>query len=156
MIGPVKAAPIALGVLLATAAPAGARIVPQHGIGAAALGMTRPQVKARLGEPARVRHGFGTFGPWTTFTYAGLVVTFSGNRAANQISTRSRAERTARGVGVGSPERQVAARVTGARCLTESGYRHCYVGRWQAGRVVTDFAIERGRVTRVTVGVVLD
>ena len=40
--------------------------------------------------------------------------------------------------------------------MTESGYRHCFVGTWQPGRKVSDFSIAHGRVTRVTVGYVID
>lgn len=143
-------------VLPAAATGAAVRIVPQKGIGGITLGMTREQVKARLGVPAKVRHGFGTFGPWTTLIYDGLVVGFTGNTTANSISTRSPAERTAQGVGVGSTIQAVAANVAGSRCLKEFGYLHCYVGRWAPGRVITDFAITAGRVTRVSVGIVID
>ena len=60
------------------------------------------------------------------------------------------------GVGVGSSEGQVPAKVAGVRCRTESGFRHCFVGRFLPGKRVTDFRIRRGRVTSVQVGFVLD
>jgi hypothetical protein len=149
---------VLLVLAAALAAPGAARatIVPQHGMRGGAIGMTRQQVEARIGTPRKVTHGTGPFGPWTSYAYSGLVVQFVGNRTATSFTTTARRERTPHGVGVGSTPAAVAAKVRGARCLTESSYRHCYVGRWSAGRVVTDFAVRRGRVWRVTVGVVID
>jgi hypothetical protein len=46
--------------------------------------------------------------------------------------------------------------VAGVRCRTESGFRHCFVGRFLPGRRVTDFRIRRGHVTSVQVAFVLD
>jgi hypothetical protein len=43
------------------------------------------------------------------------------------------------------------------RCRTESGgFRHCWVGRFLPGRVVTDFRVRSGRVASVLIGYVLD
>lgn len=38
----------------------------------------------------------------------------------------------------------------------QSSYRHCYVGTWMPGKKVSDFAIRNGRVTRVSIGYVID
>jgi hypothetical protein len=46
--------------------------------------------------------------------------------------------------------------VKGLLCATEGGIRHCHLGAYAAGRVVTDFFFRRGRVNRVVVGRVLD
>ena len=48
------------------------------------------------------------------------------------------------------------AKVRGVHCRTESGFRHCFVGRFLPGRRVTDFRIKLGRVTSVQVGFVID
>ena len=72
------------------------------------------------------------------------------------VFTTRPGERTARGVGVGSTEGEVRAKVAGVRCRTESGFRHCFVGRFLPGRRITDFHIRRGRVTSVEVGFVVD
>jgi hypothetical protein len=133
-----------------------ASIVPQIGIRRVRVGMTRTQVRARLGAPGKIVHGRNDFGRYTTYRYGGLVVTFQSDAGASSIATTARADRTIRNVGVGSTDDAVAARVAGARCVTESGFRHCYVGRWLPGRIITDFAIRRGHVTRVLVGRVLD
>lgn len=73
------------------------------------------------------------------------------------LTTTSRNERTSGGIGVGSTEGQLAAKLVGERCVTELGYRHCYLGKRSAGFVVTDFSISKSRrVTRITLGLVVD
>lgn len=146
-----------VAALLAAVALVGAPgVVPQHSVRGVRVGMTQAAVRRVLGAPLRVRHRRTDFGPSTTLVFSGLTVGFVGDGGASTIALSARGDRTARGVGVGSRERDVARLVPGARCLTESGYRHCYVGVWSAGHVVTDFAIRNGRVTRVVLGLVLD
>ena len=142
--------------LLGCAAVASAAIVPQRGIAGVRLGMTKAQVRATLGAPAAAVHGSNDFGSYTSYRYRGLRVTFQGNRRVTAVFTTRRTEQTAAGVGVGSTEGQVRAQVAGVRCRTESGFRHCFVGRFLAGKRVTDFRIKRGHVTSVTVAFVLD
>ena len=140
-----------------TAAAAGeGRVVVQQGIAGLRLGMTQSQVKAKVGLPARVERGRNELGPYTTYRYRTYSVTFFAGPRATQIETRSPRERTARGIGVGSTRAAVRANVAGVRCLIEFGYDHCYVGVWKPGRKITDFAIENGRVARVSIGYVID
>jgi hypothetical protein len=146
------AAPVAV---LALAAAAGAAIVPQKGIAGVSLGMTQAQVRSVLGKPPKVKHGTGAFGPYTKFQYPGLVVTFQGK--VSDVTTTRSSERTSTGVGVGSKEADVRAKVKGVKCKTESGgFRHCYVGSFLPGKRVTDFRIKHGKVTSVEVGFVSD
>lgn len=118
--------------------------------------MTKAQVRARLGRPARTVGGHNEFGGFVELVYPGLHVTFQGRQKVTGVSTTRRSERTASGVGVGSTEAQVRARVAGVRCRSETGLRHCFLGRFLAGRRVTDFRIRGGRVSSVTIGFVLD
>ncbi len=141
---------------LALAAAAGATIVPQKGIAGVSLGMSKGKVTAVLGTPKSVKHGTNDFGKYTKFGYTGLEIIFQGNASATSIATTRRSEKTASGVGVGSTEVQVKAKVTGVKCKTEAGFRHCFVGKFVAGKRVTDFTIKRGHVTRVSVGIVID
>ncbi len=146
----------AVAAALALAAVAGATIVPQKGIAGVNLGMSKSAVRSLLGSPASAKHAKNDFGPCTQFRYAGLVVTFQGNTSVTSVSTTRKSERTASGVGVGSTEAQVKAKVKGVKCKTESGFRHCFVGSFRPGKIVTDFSIKRGRVTLVDVGRVID
>jgi hypothetical protein len=143
---------------LAAAAPAAAVIRPQKGMGGVRLDMTQTQMRDVLGEPTRTKQGMNDFGPYTQFLYPhSIAVTFQGNRRVTGISTRGRSEKTERGVGVGSREADVQAKVGHVRCETIVKSRTCHVGRFEPGKRVTVFLIsKKGRVATVTVGFVVD
>ena len=146
---------------LALAAPARGAIVPQQGIKGVRLGDGVAKVRARLGAPDHVIFTRDPIiGRVRVYKYGLTYVRFDGaGRGAkvNTVSTTSRAERTSRGVGVGSTRAQVAAKVPRVTCRVEFGVDHCYVGAFTAGHRVTDFRIASdGRVARVVVGFVVD
>ena len=144
------------GLLLPTGT-AQALIQVDRGIAGARLGNSRPAVRAALGTPTRTATGMNDFGPWVRYTYAGgIQVMFQGRERVSLVSTTGRGDRTLRGVGVGSSEATVRSRVQGIRCETFGNVRSCHTGRFVAGRRVTDFRIEGGRVTTVSVGIVID
>ena len=151
---------LATALALALAGVAHAKIVPQHGIAGAELGMTQEQVRRVLGTPDQITHLHNDFSGTTNVVYRyGLTsVTFAGaGLGVTTIDTTSRRQRTARGVGVGSTRASVRSRVKGATCRTDSGSSHCYVGSFTAGHKITDFILSgKGRVKRVTVGIVMD
>lgn len=161
------AASVALSVCLLFAASAGAKIVPQKGIAGAKLGMTQARVLDKLGKPDRKRIRTNPFSgaDFIEFKYGRTWVSFDGTVESSTVwgvSTKDRAERTARGVGVGSTKRKVEARVPGVKCKKEFGINHCYVGEFLPFETVTDFRLKRKkkhgplRVTRVGIGIVLD
>ena len=151
------AATAVCATLVSTAGAAGeGRLVPQKGIAGIRLGMTQLQVKAKVGLPRKVERGSNEIGSYTTYLYRTYSVSFFGGSQVTAMETRSAQERTALGIGVGSTRAQVKALVPGVRCLKEFGYDHCYAGAWKPGRVITDFSLAAGRVTRVTVGYVID
>ena len=141
---------------LAIALPAGATIVPQRGIAGVRLFMSQAKVRAILGTPVSAKSARNEFGSYTEFRYRGLRLLFQGNGGLTSISTTRRSERTRGGVGVGSTERQVRRGLRGVKCERELGFHHCYLGALRPGKRVTDFVFRRGRVARVTVGIVID
>ncbi len=146
-----------LAALLALPAQAGAYVQIDKGIAGARIGATPAQVKAALGDPASVKTGTNEFGPYSTYLYeGGLRVNFQGNDEVTAVYTTGRGDRTTRGIGVGSSERALRQKHSGLRCATFEGFRSCHTGQGNPGEVITDFAIRKGRITRITVGRVID
>ena len=144
-------------VILALPAAASARIVPQRGIAGANLDMTQPEIRAKLGKPDKVRHPSSPiFGQYTTWFYGLTSVDMFRNQDGKvfNVSTASKTQKTASGVGVGSTATAVKKGVKRVQCDTQ----HCWVGKFEGGNKVTDFQLSSntGRVTRVTIGYVLD
>ena len=154
------------------------------GVGMAGIeiGMTQGQVRNVLGKPRKSFKVQAAFGPGRLILYRypkldvefwkGAPRTPSGSRppdkrqrVASMLTTR-KSQRTRRGIGVASTERQVKRNVVGVKCenLEFDGrtYRNCHVGSyrckppsWVLGDLpcrVTAFVLERGRVGRVQVG----
>jgi hypothetical protein len=146
----------AAAALLAPPA-ATALIQIDRGIAGARLGNTKPQVRAALGQPARVINGTNDFGPFTEFRYRGRIrVTFQGRTNVSAVTTTGLGDRTARGVGVRSTLQAVQSRVPGVSCEVVPGGRICQTGTGLPGQRITAFFIRNGRVTRVTVARVID
>ena len=150
-------AAIAAAAVLALPAQAGAYIQIDRGMAGARIGNSQAEVKTALGNPKLTKTGTNDFGPWTQFYYeGGLRVFFQGNDAVTAITTFGLGDRTARGVGVGSTEKAVKARVPGVKCETFETIRSCHTGTGNPGERITDFFLKNGRVNRVVVGIVID
>ena len=130
------------GAVLVFAAAAHATIRPQRGMSGVALGMTKAQVRARLGSP--IGSGGGRF------YYARVWVGFRLGHAVEITTTRS-TERTASGVGVDSSESDVRRSYPSVVCAPSGGFRRCRLGSGKPGTRATDFILGHGHVLQVTV-----
>ena len=83
-------------------------------------------------------------------------VLFQGETSVTSVDTTGLGDRTSKGVGVGSSEAAVTAKVPGVKCESVGMMRSCHTGDFVAGKRVTDFRIDGGKVTSVTVGLVID
>ena len=143
------------------AAPAHAVIVPQKSIRGIRLGVNQNGVRAAAGKPDKVRTiDNEIMGKVTEWTYGKTKVLFNGRTSSAKVInlfTTSASERTAGGIGVGSTRAQVLAKIKGAKCENDSGFRHCFVGKFLPGRTVTDFRLSKtNEVTSVDIGIVID
>ncbi|MDX6699692.1 MAG: hypothetical protein QOE65_3089 [Solirubrobacteraceae bacterium] len=151
---------LAAAASLALPAASGASIVVQKGMLGGNLNMTVKQLRARIGPPSAVRTQTNEiFGAYDEYRWGEVYVSaFRSNGAIFNYFTRGRSARTTSGVGVGSTEAYLKAKVSGEKCTTNSGARTCVVGKELAGEIVTAFLINTatGRVRSVTVGRVID
>jgi hypothetical protein len=142
-----------VAALLGAAATGDGAIRLQHGIGGVRLGQTEAKVRALRGAPVRVVDGVNEFGGYIELRYRGLTVFLQGGRRVTAVSTGARAERTNRGIGVGSTKAQLLAAHTTATCPDTF---HCVIGREEPGRTVTSFRLRAGVVRSAIVGYVID
>jgi hypothetical protein len=119
--------------LLALAAPAAATIVPGGGMAGISLRMTVGEVRGMLGAPERIRTWRGALGTLVTrFSYSWGDVDLEALRrnavpVVVTVSTTRVGEKTASGVGVGSPVSTVK-RLREARCWWEGSDHYCGIG----------------------------
>jgi hypothetical protein len=132
----------AAGISLLAAQSAGATIRPQYGMSRVVLGMTKTQVRARLGSPV-ASGGARLYYPrvWVGFRLGHAV----------EITTTRATEHTASGVGVGSTESAVRRSYPSVVCAPFGGFRRCRLGSGKPGTRATDFMLGHGLVLQVTV-----
>jgi hypothetical protein len=134
---------VAIVVLsLLAAGPAGAIIRPQKGMSGVTLGMTKAQVRAKLGGP--IGSGAGRL------YFARVWVGFRLGRAVEITTTRS-TEHTGSGLGVGASESAVHRAYPSVTCAPSGGFRRCRLGSGQPGTRATDFLIGHGQVLQITI-----
>jgi hypothetical protein len=131
----------AVGISLLAVEPALATIRPQQGMSRVVLGMTKAQVRARLGTP---------MASGSRFYYPRVWVGFRLGRVVEVTTTRG-TERTASGVGVDSSEAEVRRSYPSVACGPFGGFRRCRLGSGLPGTRATDFTLGHGHVLQVTV-----
>ena len=157
MLRAAASAILATAAVLLLPAAAGAVIVPQQSIMGIELQMSKGQVKAAAGEPDEIRQrDHEIIGKVTEYRYGRTRVSIAQQSGVISIRTRDRDERTADNVGVGSRKRFLRRKLDGERCKREPGFHHCWLGRFRAGRTVTDFRLRDNRVRSVTLAIVID
>jgi hypothetical protein len=142
-------------------AAASAQIKPGRAVGSVAVGMTKHQVKAKLGKPAKTgcldRQGVGDCTTsQTQFSYRAnkLIVTFVAGRVAD-IKTSQNSQKDSKGIGPGSTRAQVRKAYPKAKL---DGYGSLFVPKIPSkrGQRYTTFQFFGGgggkRVTAVVVG----
>lgn len=137
-----RVAATAAFLALILASPSGAAIRPQQGMAGVWLGMSKTQVRAKLGRP--IGSGGGRV------YYARVWVGFRLGRVT-EITTTHTNERTRSGVGVDSTEAAVKRAYPSVVCAPSGGFRRCRLGSGKPGTRATDFMIGHGRVLQVTV-----
>jgi hypothetical protein len=130
------------GISFLAVQSAAATIRPQYGMSRVVLGMSKTQVRARLGPP--VARGGGRL------YFARVWVGFRLGHVVEVTTTRS-TERTASGVGVDSSEDAVRGAYPSVVCAPFSVFRRCRLGSGKPGTRATDFLLGHGRVLQVTV-----
>jgi hypothetical protein len=161
-----RALVLSLFLLLVSAAPASATIVPGKGMAGVQLGQCQERVIEILGFPDR------TFG---SHDFAGIKSSYYYNAKAlklefrtgpgeclvlSSIRTRSGEERTKEGVGKGTTRKVLRAKLKGEKCRTfklAKRIRICWLGSMTPSKPLTEFRIDsKGRVNNITVGIVID
>ena len=123
----IAAAALTAGLALAAASPAGATIVVGKGMAGIELGMFDTEALEILGDPTtsdtvRDRNGGLEIRRYFKGPKVKYVVTLPDpddeDRTVTTIVTRSGVEKTPEGVGVGTAERNLRAKVAGVRCAS--------------------------------------
>jgi hypothetical protein len=131
----------AMGIALLAVQSAAATIRPQYGMSRVVLGMTKAQVRARLGAP---------MAGGVRFYYPRVWVGFRLGRVVEVTTTRS-TEHTASGLGVDSAEADVRRAYPSVVCGPFGGFRRCRLGTGKPGTRATDFMLGHGHVLQVSV-----
>ncbi|HEX6390583.1 MAG TPA: hypothetical protein VFZ89_14085 [Solirubrobacteraceae bacterium] len=148
---------LATAVALVALAPAAqAKIVVQESIAGVKVGMSAKQVREVLGAPRSVSYPKDEIqGSFKHYDYGltDVFITRGTSGVVFNITTRSRAQRTASGIGVGSTRKALQRAFPKAKCQN----RYCSIGEARPGKTVTSFFLSATfRVRQVALGIVID
>jgi len=155
---------LAAAAVLVAVASAGATIVVQQGMAGLKLGDSWSKTQSHFSTKPSSNKIIKSeiLGKIRVARWGHVTISFDGTKSSSKIiafDTTGTAQRTSNGIGVGSTRWALMAKLPRATCKTnDGGYNHCYIGKFGvAGATVTDFSINsRGRVGRVTIGIVED
>jgi hypothetical protein len=140
---------LAVSASLALAAPAAADFRVNRSMAGVKLGMSKKEVRDRLGAPVKK-----TLGPnFVNWRYERPRITVTFKPRAVTLFTRSRGQRGPRGIGVGTREQRLRSVLKRLRCRNFEGNRLCMVGSFKTGRRSTVFEMRRGKVRSITISV---
>ena len=163
---PTRLSLLTLLLLLVLAAPASAVIVPGKGMAGVELGDCQARAIEVLGPPDRTfgSRDFAGFKSAYTYVERGLRLEF--RRGAGRcleltsIRTTRGQERTRQGVGKGTIQRTLRAKLRGEKCRAfrrPKRIRICWLGSFTPSRPVTEFRIDsKRRVDNIRVAIVID
>ena len=146
-------------VAFAVIAPsAGAKIVVQKSIAGVTMGVTENDVVATLGQPPKVTTSTDkvTGQPVRELDYGNTNVSLTGG-VVTFVATKSKKEKTANGVAVGTSEKSLKKKVKGLKCTGKGSNRSCTKGSFSPGKTVTLFGISKSKkVNVISIGIVVD
>jgi hypothetical protein len=135
---------------LAPAVSAQAAFRVNRSVSGVELGMSRAEVRERLGRPARRELG-PDFVNWR-YRRPSIELTFK--PTVITLFTRSAFVRGPRDIGVGTRERRLERVLRGrVRCQSAEGQRLCVVGGFETGQRSTVFVMRRRQVASVTISI---
>jgi hypothetical protein len=163
---PIRALVLSVCLVLLAAAPATATIVPNQGMAGVRLGQCQQQVIDILGFPDRTFGSHDFAGIKSSYYYNAEALKLEFRRGAGEclvlssIRTRSGEERTKEGVGKGTKQKALRAKLKGEKCRTfkqPTRIRICWIGSRIPSKPLTEFRIDsKGRVNNVSVRTLID
>ena len=163
---PTRVLLLSLSLLLLSAAPASATIVPGKGMAGVELGDCQERAIEVLGAPDRTFGSMDFAGFKSAYTYVARGLRLEFRRGAGEcleltsIRTTKGQERTKEGVGKGTMRSTLRAKLKGEKCRTfraPKRIRICWLGSFTPSKPVTEFRIDsKGRVNNIRVAIVID
>ena len=163
---PTRLLALTVFLLLVSAAPASAVIVPNKGMAGVELGDCIEHAIEVLGYPDRTFGSRDFAGFKESYYYNARALKLQFRRGPGRclvlssIRTRGSEERTKEGVGKGTREKALRAALKREKCRTFKRPKRisiCWLGSMTPSKPLTEFRIgSKGRVNNVRVGIVID
>ncbi len=134
-----------------------ASVLPGDSIAGIGVDAPRSEVVDTFGPPDSEKTVTGELGGYIELGWGGRLTVRLDTETSKVIyvETTNPGDKTAGGIGVGSATTKLTASLPSAQC-DESDPGICRVGTGDAGSVVTDFFFAKGKITRISLGRVID